>query len=53
LNRLAGNTAAARRDWLTVIERAPKSPAAATASRNLEQMDGNSGGQPKGKAKGK
>lgn len=53
LNRLAGNTAAARRDWLTVIEKAPKSPAAATASLNLEQMDGNAAGQPKGKAKSK
>ncbi len=53
LNRLAGNTAAARRDWLTVIEKAPKSPAAAAASQNLEQMDGNATGQPKGKAKSK
>ena len=53
LNRLAGNTAAARRDWLTVIERAPNSPAGTTASRNLEQMDGNAAGAPKGKAKSK
>ena len=53
LNRLAGNNAAARRDWLTVIEKAPNSPAAQTASRNLEQMDGNAAGTPKGKAKGK
>ncbi|MCP5367257.1 MAG: hypothetical protein H6907_20705 [Hyphomicrobiales bacterium] len=39
LRRLRGDDAGARADWLGVLDRAPKSPAATAARANLEKLD--------------
>ena len=39
IRRLRGDDDGAREDWLQVLKRAPDSPAAGAARRNLEKME--------------
>ena len=39
VRRLKGDLTGARQDWLAVLQRAPRSPAAEAARYNLERLD--------------